>query len=116
MNTYSTKCGNCGALRGVADLDYIADFWARCEPGETIPAGQCPEPDCGAFCYPVEAVAANWENDAIQFPRLLAEIVATQEIDFAVLSESTGLELARIDELFDRAQRAWEKIKAGLKT
>lgn len=58
-----------------------------------------------------------WENDAVQFPRLLAEINATCELsekDWEALSESTGLELARIEELFERANNAWEAIKDRL--
>lgn len=53
-----------------------------------------------------------WADDITQFPRLLAEINATQDdLDFDALSESMGLELARIDELFERAHAAWEATK-----
>jgi hypothetical protein len=53
-----------------------------------------------------------WTDDSIQFPRLLAEIMATQdEVDFEALSESMGLALASIDELFERANTAWELAK-----
>jgi len=56
-----------------------------------------------------------WEDNSIQFPRLLAEILATQEnLDYEALSESMGLEQARIDELFDRADAEWERIKEAL--
>lgn len=56
-----------------------------------------------------------WANDLTQFARLLAEINATQDtLDFDALSESMGLELARIDELFDRADTVWEAAKARL--
>lgn len=55
---------------------------------------------------------ALWDMDDVQFPRLLAEINATQDkVDFYALSESMGLELAAIDELFDRADSKWEQIK-----
>ena len=54
-----------------------------------------------------------WKDNSIQFPRLLAEIVATQEnLDMEALSESMGLEIARIEELFERADAEFEKIKA----
>ena len=54
----------------------------------------------------------NWENNNIQFPRLLAEIVATQcNLDFAALCESMDLTVDEVDELFDRAQMEWEIIK-----
>lgn len=50
-----------------------------------------------------------WLDDSIQFPRLLAEIVATQDnLDIAALCESMDLDPEEVDELFDRAQSAWE--------
>lgn len=56
----------------------------------------------------------NWENNAIQFPRLLAEIVATQEhLDIPALAESMDLSVEEVNELFDRADQAWESIKEG---
>lgn len=55
-----------------------------------------------------------WENDAIQFPRLLAEIIATQDkLDVQALADSMDLSVDQIDELFDRANDAWEAAKAG---
>lgn len=56
-----------------------------------------------------------WDRDDIQFPRLLAEIQAnidlTQE-QWYTLCSSMDLETDDLAELFDRAQLAWEKIKA----
>lgn len=54
-----------------------------------------------------------WNNNAIQFPRLLAEIMATQNLDMEALAESMDLDIAEINQLFDRADSAWEAIKAG---
>jgi hypothetical protein len=57
---------------------------------------------------------ANWDNDMIQFPRLLAEIMATQDkIDFKALAESMDLTEDNVHELFDRAQLSWEAIKSN---
>jgi len=56
-----------------------------------------------------------WEDNSIQFPRLLAEICATVEIsdkDWEALKESMDLSTEEINELFDRAQEEWEEIKA----
>lgn len=54
----------------------------------------------------------NWERDDIQFPRLLCEIVAVQDnLDISGLAESMDLTTAEVNELFDRAHRAWEKAK-----
>lgn len=56
-----------------------------------------------------------WLDNSIQFPRLLAEICATCQIrkkDFESLCESMDLTKDEVNELFDRAQAEWEKIKA----
>lgn len=56
---------------------------------------------------------SNWHNNAIQFPRLLAEINATQDLHLPVLAESMDLAISDINELFDRAGAVWERAKAG---
>lgn len=57
---------------------------------------------------------SNWENNAIQFPRLLAEIMATQDtLDIPALAESMDLSIDEVGELFDRANTAWERTKAS---
>lgn len=54
----------------------------------------------------------NWDDDSIQFPRLLAEIMATQDnLDVDALCEAMDLGREDIWELFDRAQEEWEAIK-----
>lgn len=54
----------------------------------------------------------SWERNDIQFPRLLAEIVATQaDLDIPGLATSMDLTAEQVNELFDRAQSEWEKIK-----
>lgn len=54
-----------------------------------------------------------WEADEIQFPRLLAEIWAaglTRE-QYEALRKSMDLNTEDIDELLQRAEKAWETIK-----
>lgn len=54
-----------------------------------------------------------WQRDDIQFPRLLAEISATQDhLDLQSLAESMDLSVDEVNELFDRAGAAWEATKA----
>jgi len=56
-----------------------------------------------------------WERDTVQFPRLLAEIMATVDLTDDMLrpvAESMDLELSDVLELFNRAQVAWEQSKA----
>ena len=56
-----------------------------------------------------------WTLDYVQFPRLLAEIAATQDtIDMVTLCESMDLEECEINELFDRAQQRHAKNVANL--
>lgn len=56
----------------------------------------------------------NWENDHLQFARLLAEIYATQPIKITQgLMDSMDLSAYQINEIFDRAQAAWDSVVAG---
>lgn len=59
--------------------------------------------------------ATRWERDELQFPRLLAEIrgVITDE-QISQLCESMDFVPGDIDELFQRANAEWERIKDGL--
>ena len=51
-----------------------------------------------------------FRND-IQFPRIISEILATQNIDIKVLAESMDLDEAELKDLLDRAQMSWESAK-----
>jgi hypothetical protein len=64
-----------------------------------------------------EQINPLWERDDIQFPRLLAEIAATIELtgsQWSSLYESMDISSDDLDELFSRAQAAWEKHKQEL--
>lgn len=58
---------------------------------------------------------ANWLNNAIQFPRLIAELVAagafTQDV-IGALCVSMDLEIENIHDLMDRAEAEWDRSKA----
>lgn len=49
MNNPILECANCDWTGAYSETDEIDNLWERCEPGEPIPHGQCPE--CGALCY-----------------------------------------------------------------
>lgn len=69
-------------------------------------------PDCFWVTGSVTPARTPWEDNAIQFPRLLAEIMATQDnLDADALCEAMDITREELDELFDRAQAAWETIK-----
>lgn len=56
-----------------------------------------------------------WLDDSVQFPRLLAEIMATQDkLDIPAIAESMDLDVSDVIELFDRADTAWEKAKGNI--
>jgi len=56
---------------------------------------------------------AMWKRNDIQFPRLLAEIFAIGLEPWQIkdLKESMDLTADQISELFQRAEKEWEKIK-----
>ena len=55
----------------------------------------------------------SWEDDFTQFSRLLAEIIATQELDLPALAKSMDLRVDDVNSMFDRVDAAWEKIKGN---
>jgi len=58
---------------------------------------------------------ANWRNNAIQFPRLIAELEATGTFSIpgvlGTLASEMGLTVDEVCGLIDRAQQEWDKIK-----
>lgn len=55
----------------------------------------------------------HWNNDAIQFPHLLSDLRAfglTRQ-QYGFLRESMDLSTGEIDEVFERAEEAWNRIK-----
>ena len=56
----------------------------------------------------------NWENNSIQFPRLIAEISANVEIsdkEWQDMCDSMDLNPVELERLFNRANDEWERIK-----
>lgn len=59
---------------------------------------------------PLSPVVQAWDDDQIQFPRLLSELHGlVTELQVAELAESMDLEPADVEELFDRADVAWKQ-------
>lgn len=55
-----------------------------------------------------------WDDNLVQFARLLCEINATQDsLDLEVLAESMDLNIADVIELFDRADDVFERAKGN---
>lgn len=57
--------------------------------------------------------ATTWELNRVQFPRLLAEIMAIGLTDEQIEGLATSMDLHRVDvyDLFDRADDEWQAIK-----
>lgn len=56
---------------------------------------------------------ANWNNNDIQYPRVIAGIMATQPtLDLFALAHAMDLEMKDLNELLGRAQYEWDRIKA----
>jgi hypothetical protein len=72
--------------------------------------------DCTFFCSvePPSTPNVNWENNGIQFARLIAEIEATGQMHGALVSElcdSMDLTSDEVYEIVGRAQKVWDKTK-----
>jgi len=55
-NTYgyeTARCENCGVEYAFDDLEGIDSLGQRISAGEDVPAGQCPDQDCGALCHAI---------------------------------------------------------------
>lgn len=109
-----------------------ADEWQTREGPHDEPKNECNcSFECGeSISYRViaDAIEADehadtkpkiWDNDLIQFARLLAEInanVAFPSTDLKALCESMDLPVDRVNELFDRADKVWEESKKRLRS
>lgn len=49
------RCDNCGTEYAVKDLDSVDNLSERIYAGEEVPAGQCPDDECGACCFLIDA-------------------------------------------------------------
>jgi len=98
------QCDNCGKCWPLAELDGCHDFWSRATPGCTIPAGDCPDDDCGSFCYPMDERKAL--RDAL--PGLLALAKAMLKTERAVKALETA---STNDDEHDRAFDLTEEVR-----
>ena len=62
------RCDNCDEVFDADDLKDIENMLQRIEPGGMVPSGECPDPECGALCYPDEGPRDPWGDDE-KYPR-----------------------------------------------
>jgi hypothetical protein len=56
-----------------------------------------------------------WDDNLIQFSRLLCEINTTQDtLNLEAIAEAMDLNIADVIDLFDRADYVWERAKGNL--
>ena len=73
---------------------------------------ECAEDYPDWFRYGDRETGEAWNDNFIQFPRLICEISATQDdLDLEELAESMDLNLRELNQLFDRAHAVWDDIK-----
>lgn len=70
------ECGSCSKCWPIEGLTEAKNLSMRTEPGQEIPAGECP--DCGALCYIIKQPGER-EAAAVALAALLAaaEIIKT---------------------------------------
>lgn len=51
------RCANCDTVYPFDSLNPIQSFHERVEAGGEVPAGECPDDDCGALCYPTKLMS-----------------------------------------------------------
>ena len=62
---------------------------------------------------------SKWEDNSIQFPRLIAEAEAAglwdnTSDDFRLMCDSMDLDTEEVFEIIERAQTVWDKIVADI--
>src|ERR1700694_5816874 len=67
-------CENCDRTWSEEDMDQIRHYWERVEPGGVVPVGQCPDPDCGALCYPSYGYVSTLEQRLAALQGVLARL------------------------------------------
>ena len=118
-------CDDCG---GEVQRRYLAWWYERdggLELAEHDDGASCMESWCPSCGEQVSASPSNevdplvvqeriWQDDGVQFARLLAEIWAADvvsSLSMMDLSVSMDLPIRRIEELFSRAEVVFEKMK-----
>jgi len=107
-------CNSCGLEFG--SVDELKLIVAENDHNDTVLEDKyaCPECGCEEDFSIITQHNPRWDDDSIQFPRLLAEIAATVELtedQMGELAAAMDLEFNDVAELFDRAQARWEEIK-----
>ena len=55
-----------------------------------------------------------WNDDRVQFARLIYEMELTQDLDYEALKQEMDLDAEELGELFERARECVEEVKRNL--
>jgi hypothetical protein len=69
------RCNNCGQVWVAQDLAPIHDDWERVAPGDVVPLGACPNPDCQALCYPAYGYVYDLEQRCTALHDIVARLL-----------------------------------------
>lgn len=100
---------------GPFDNEELANQWAQNYVRVTYPRySVVPCMSTDTYLTPAHGEINRWEDDNLQFPRLLAEIMAVDigESAWDELMGSMDITSDELESLFNRAQNRWEEIKA----
>jgi len=59
---------NCRSIYNDEQLEEVENFFERVEAGGVVPSGQCPDPGCGALCYPITLRPGNQKSKPSRKP------------------------------------------------
>ena len=80
-------CQNCDGIFKARELKEITDIFERVDPGEVMPAGECP--NCGALCHNEAPIFVTMDGGIVQDVINLPAGTAYEVIDWEWLKEDT---------------------------
>jgi hypothetical protein len=76
----TVRCSSCGKQWTADELNPFYDYWSRVEPGGIVPLGDCPDPDCGAFCYPLYGAVHDLKERLVVCEDVLSRLLAWERL------------------------------------
>ena len=72
---HNIRCNHCGQVWAAQDLAPIPDDRERVAPGDVVPLGACPAPDCRALCYPAYGYVYDLEQQCTALHDIVARLL-----------------------------------------
>ena len=98
----TATCGDCGWAGQAQATRELRDFWDRVMPGDTMPAGQCPNEGCGGLAM----LDADDDKDRLR-PAMVALMLGLDGLRESIGSDTLTMSVVtQLRELADCARRA----------